>query len=215
WAAGILTPTPAGLTLAATLNTDPPPTPPDPPKAAPAEPTKEKAPLTGPNRILFLRDGQLVMVDPDGKNEKKVSKERGLHQPVEAKLSPDGKRVAVRIKVELPDDPNPLEQPRFWLYVRELDEKEPGTFLGVHAESFAWSPDGTEIAYTDIGKAKEGEQPPMVHGIVNVKTAVRIKLKLPADQMILDWSRDGDHFLTMHADDRDFPTLHLVSRDGK
>src|SRR5262249_37084845 len=111
--------------------------------------------------------------------------------------------------------PEPGRQERHWLYVRGLDEKEPGTFAGVHAETFAWSADGTEIAYSDLGKAKEGEkQVPMVHGITNFRGGVRTALKLPADHAIIDWSRDGKFFVTQHVNDTDFPALFLVSRDG-
>jgi Tol biopolymer transport system component len=180
-------------------------------RAPPAKPL----PAAGPNRILFFRDGQLTLIDPDGKNDQKVSRERELFRPVEAKLSPDGKRLAVRIKVELPNDPLPDEPVRHWLYVRDLGEKEPGTFLDVYAESFAWSADGTEIAYTGPGQWTPAmKNPPPVHGTVVVATKKKTAVKLPADHAILDWSRDGKYFLTQRANDKDLPTLHLMNRDG-
>ena len=196
YAAGWLDATPA--------DQPPPPKTPDP-----------VAKPVGPNRILFFRDGQLTLIDPDGKNEQKVSRERELFRPVEAKLSPDGKRLAVRIKVQLPNDPLPDEPVRHWLYVRDLGEKEPGTFLDVYAESFAWSADGTEIAYTGPGQWTPAmKNPPPVHGTVAVATKKKTAVKLPADHGILDWSRDGKYFLTQRANDKDLPTLHLMNRDG-
>jgi RNA polymerase sigma factor (sigma-70 family) len=203
----------AGVAYAAGLFDAPPVTEPPPPKV-PDLVAKPQA--AGPNRILYLREGKLIACDPDGKNEKAVSKERGLLQPVEARLSPDGKKLAVRIKVQTPDDPNPDDPPRFWLYVRELGEKEPGTWLDVYCDSFAWSADGTEIAYTGPGdRDRAQKEPPLVHGIVKVATKKTTPIKLPKDHVIIDWSGDGKHFVTIRANDRDLPTLHLVTCDGK
>ena len=129
----------------------------------------------------------------------------------------------MRIKVETPDQPYPDEPVRYWLYVRDLDQKEPGTSLDVYCDSFAWSADGTEIAYTGPGKwTPEVKDPPPVHSVVNVATKKTTAVKLPADHVIIDWSRDGKYFLTRRADGpgerkgTDFPliTLHLMNRDG-
>jgi Tol biopolymer transport system component len=182
------------------------------PRPAPA--AGDAKPAAGANRILFLRDGQLTTVDPDGKNEKKVG-DRGASRAAVARLSPDGKRVAVCVRVESPDDPKPDEPARHRLYVRELGGKEPGTPLDVDAGSFAWSPDGSEIAYTDIVWGKEGGKDRFVQGVVKVATKEKTPLKLPEGYAILDWSRDGKSFLALRGNDRELPTLHLVSRDGK
>src|SRR5580698_9739114 len=52
----------------------------------------------GPNRLLFYNAGYLTTIDPDGKNETKVSEDRGKFHPGNAKLSPDGKKLAVLIQ---------------------------------------------------------------------------------------------------------------------
>jgi Tol biopolymer transport system component len=206
-----------GAAQAAGLFADPPPPPekPAPPRAAAPAPAVGKPAPAGPNRILFVRDGKLVTLDPDGKNEKVVARGEGLMRPTEARLSPDGKRVAALVKVELPNDPRPGDPPRHRLYVRALDEKEPGTDLGVDVMTFAWSADGVEIAYTGFGKAKPGEEGlPVVHGVVTVATKEVAPLKLPAEHLLLDWSRDGKFFVTARAEEKLPPAMYLLNRDG-
>jgi RNA polymerase sigma factor (sigma-70 family) len=65
----------------------------------------------GPNKLLFYRAGYLTMIDPDGKNEKKVSHDSDKFHPGDAKLSPDGKKLAVLIQVEIPVLPTRGEGP--------------------------------------------------------------------------------------------------------
>ncbi len=209
---------------------DPELTLPAPPKPAPVlfiakvfEPVPAKAEpkpvLQGPNKILFYRAGTLVLIDPDGKNEKKVSEDRGIFHPGDARLAPDGKSLAVLHRIEIPNDPLPGERPKIVLHVRGLDEKEPGTNLGVECQMFFWSPDGSEIVYSDFedGLDKKLEA---THGIVNIKTKEKTTLKVPTGHMITDWSRDGKYFLTTSIDgvvtQEKLPIfkLHLMNRDG-
>jgi dipeptidyl aminopeptidase/acylaminoacyl peptidase len=103
------------------------------------------------------------------------------------------------------------------LHVRGLNEKGPGTDLG-ECPWFCWSPDGTEIAYSD-SNSKDGppEKLSVTHGIVNVKTKEKTPLKLPTDHIINDWSRDGKFFLTTHEggyQEKRQPRLYLMNRDG-
>lgn len=94
-----------------------------------------KALPKGPNKLLFYRAGHLTLIDPDGKNEKAVSQDRGKFHPGDAKLSPDGKQLAILIQ----EVSKPGEPPVRRLHVRALEEKEPGTDLGVSCQLFAWS----------------------------------------------------------------------------
>src|SRR5205085_740972 len=112
------------------------------------------------------------------------------------KLSPDGKQLAVLI--QLREDIADGRPPRRKLHVRGLDEKEPGTDLGVECQTFAWSPDGSEIACCDFVDGPPDKAKPLVvsHFIVNVKTKEKTKLKLPENHILTDWSRDGKFFLT-------------------
>jgi Tol biopolymer transport system component len=172
----------------------------------------------GPNMILFERAGHLTLIDPDGKNERKVTKDRGKFPREGAKLSPDGKRVAVLLQEPVPPAGGQVP-PKGKLFVRGLDEPEPGTNLGVECQLFFWSPDGAEIAYSDFEDGTD-KPPESAHGIVNVATKAKTPLKLPADHVITDWSRDGKLFLTTSVDgpvtENRFPAmrLHLMNRDG-
>ena len=212
YASGLLNPSPANLSDSTKATT----------------PVLEEKPLpVGPNRILYFRASQLTLIDPDGKNEKAVSKELGINQPGETRLSPDGKMLATLITMHTPTDPLPGEEPPVHLHIRGLDEKEPGTDLGIQCKSFCWSPDGTEIAYSgraDVDLARKVQ--PIVHRVVNVKTKAKTSIKLPDGHEILDWSRDGEYFLTRFTEQKTerkdegrqlvIPaiTLHLMNRDG-
>jgi RNA polymerase sigma factor (sigma-70 family) len=182
---------------------------------APARPKAQPAPQ-GPNKLLFSRDGHLTLADPDGKNDRNVSTDREKFQPSVARLSPDGKRLAAEILAANPNDPN--GRPVRKLYVRGLDEEEPGTDLGVECQAFFWSPDGTELACSDLADgAPAGSPPKAAHFVVSVKTKAKVGLKLPEDHLITDWSRDGRYFLTTSVElGKDGPKarLHLMNRDG-
>ena len=71
--------------------------------------------------MLVYRSGILVLIDPDGKNEKAVSteREREHYHPYGVRLSPDGKHLAVQVVGPLPPDdgtreakPRQLDAPR-------------------------------------------------------------------------------------------------------
>jgi RNA polymerase sigma factor (sigma-70 family) len=200
-----------------------------PPQAAPLMfvtnsqqlPTKAAAqPLPrSPNRILIRRDGtrgerSFCLLDPDGKNEKEISEKASKFSVVGAKLAPDGKSFAAQVY----GNQKPGEDPdKPYLYVRGLDEKEPGTYLGVAADCYVWSRDGTELACTEF-EDEDTEKIPCeaTHFIVNVKTKEKTALKLPNDHLILDWSADGKFFLTRQRTEKPKPIarLYLMSRDG-
>ena len=182
--------------------------------APPVEPKRaaEKPAPPAPNRILFYRAGKLTLLDPDGKNGKELSKESPELRPGDAKLSPDGKLLAM---LYYTGDP----RSSWKLHVRGIEAKAPGTDLGVECSSFVWSTDGTEIAYS--WEAGEGDAPSATHGIVNVNTKKTSPLRLPESHSIDDWSRDGKHFLTQSMKivnprkwSQNIWKLHLMNRDG-
>jgi len=164
------------------------------PRAAPAPVAK------GPNKLLFYRTGHLTLIDPDGKNDKKVSENVSQFHPGEAKLSPDGAAIAFLISERVNGTPqDPRSKPsdyRHRLFVRKLDEPEPGTDTGVTCEAFAWSPDGAEIASSDYVHA-DGTPTDVTSCVFNLKTKKRTPLKFPSDHVVTDWTPDGKALLTM------------------
>jgi hypothetical protein len=171
----------------------------------------------GPNKLLIYRTGHLVMIDPDGKNEKKVSEDREkFHPGPGARLSPEGKNLAVLIQTELSSPENRAPQSSK-LYVKELTSKEPGTDLEIACQLFAWSPDGTKIATTDFVDGPPDKKLATVHFLVDVKTKEKKALKLPDDHIITDWTPDGKYFLTSSLtlkDDKPIARIHLMNMDG-
>ena len=159
------------------------------------------------------------MIDPDGKNDTKVSENRELYHPGGAMLSPDGNRVAALILGPLPPDDgaNTAKRRVATLHVRGLDEKEPGTSLGVECQLFIWSGDGTEILCCDFEDGPDKKTPSATHFIVNVKTKEKTAVKLPSDHLAFDWSRDGKYFLTTRVasgTDNLQARQFLMNRDG-
>jgi RNA polymerase sigma factor (sigma-70 family) len=170
-----------------------------------------------PGRLVFYRAGHLTLISPDGKETKKVSSDRGKFHPGGHRLSPDGKRVAYLVFVNVGPGELPDRQPRRKAYVRGLDEPDPGTDLAVEAAELSWSPDGKQIVASELIEAEDSKSIKTVNWLVDVKTKARSALKLPANHQVVDWSRDGKHFLTVAYDiDHKPPTarLYLVNRDG-
>ncbi|HEV3384765.1 MAG TPA: sigma-70 family RNA polymerase sigma factor, partial [Gemmata sp.] len=167
-----------------------------------------------PNKLIFYRAGNLNLIDPEGKNEKKVSEDGDKFYLGGARLSPDGKRIAYVVHVEkylVPEKGNRL--PQRHLYVKDLDEKGPGTDLGgfrCKGYDFAWSPNGSQLAVSEE----------TAHHIIDIKTKEKTALNLPKDHFLTDWSPDGKYFLTTMIDGVFTPDsipdarLYLMKRDG-
>ncbi len=218
----------AAFALAAGLPASPPPPLPprpilataaDPPTPATVPAKADPKPLPkGPNKILLYHSDSLVLIDPDGKNEKQLPRGSEEYHPTGAMLSPDGKQVAVLILEPLPpDDGVPGAKRRMArLHVRGIDEKGPGTDFGV-CQMFSWSPDGSELVCGEFDDAGEGKSLTSKHWIVNVKTKEKTELKIPADHIVTDWLRDGNRFLTTQVKNdpaNPLARLYLMNRDG-
>jgi RNA polymerase sigma factor (sigma-70 family) len=198
---------------------DPPTAPPAPQAPAavapspPVSPAGDKGRSEGAGRLLFYRQGHLTLVGPDGKDEKRVSHDRRKFMPGSGRLSPEGKRIAFLVQAE---ESRPGRDPRRKLYVRGLEEAEPGTDLGIEAQLFSWSPDGKQLAVTDF-TSDEASGVQFVSWLVDVATKEKTALKLPNDHLVADWSYDGRYFLTTRIDlAQKEPTtrMYLVPRDG-
>jgi Tol biopolymer transport system component len=176
-------------------------------------------------RILYWSKlGRLAIIRPAGKERQWVSEpdptRKYLLSPHFPSLSPDGRRVAYGM-----NDVNAAHVPGVdWtanVFVKDLDEKGFGIDLGIDAHMWAWSPDGTKLAITkwDVEGQKEKKMK-ADHWLVDVKTKERTELKIPADHVITDWSRDEKWFLTtaftMPEKENAPPLLQLrlVKQDG-
>jgi RNA polymerase sigma factor (sigma-70 family) len=182
---------------------------PEPPSPAGREPRVK------PGRLLLYRQGHLTLIGPDGTGEQQVSKNRDKFMPGSAKLSPDGKRLAFLIQAEGP----PIEGvgPRRKVYVRGLDEPEPGTDLNVEGQAVMWSPDGTQLIAEEFISAADPKAIKIIHWLVDVKTKEKTALKLPENHWVTDWSRDGKHFVTTALGSEKgerTSRLHVMNRDG-
>jgi RNA polymerase sigma factor (sigma-70 family) len=167
------------------------------------------------DRLLIYRAGHLTLIGPDGKDEKQVSRDRGQFMPGTAWLSPDGQRLAFLLQVER--EPKAGRDPRRKLYVRGLDEPEPGTDLGVEAQHVCWSPDGKQLVAADHVHGNDPKDLTFVNWLVDVKTKEKTALKLPNNHCVEDWSRDGKYFLTTAYQLKMKPGTarpYLMNRDG-
>jgi hypothetical protein len=177
-------------------------------------PVGERGRGEGAGRLLFYRQGHLTLLGPDGKDEKRVSHDRRKFMPWSSRLSPDGKRIAFLVQAEA--SPPPGRDPRRKVYVRGLEEAEPGADLGIEAQLLSWSPDGKQLVVTDL-TSDEASGVQFVSWLVDVATKEKTALKLPKDHLVADWSYDGRYFLTTSIDiAQKEPTtrMYLVPRDG-
>lgn len=218
-----------GLVFAA--GTDDPAPPKNPAADAPPKVAAKPAPK-GPNVILYHKAGHPTLIDPDGTNERRVGEELGPGTRFEARLSPDGKRVAVLARLEVPNDPTPEEQrqnrsPAGRLYVVSTDGKEKPIDLAVNeCRAVVWSPDGSEVVTTEFRPGLEAQPRPGVKEVraligqtrVDVRTGKRDEFALPGGQLVTDWTRDGKHFLATAVerteDGKDTSDIRLVGPDG-
>jgi RNA polymerase sigma factor (sigma-70 family) len=179
-----------------------------------------------PNKILvsqqIVTNGkyrqQLALIDPEGKNDPTIIDDTDLLLLPDVRISPDGKKLAALVQTpHVPGDGLILK-----LCVRGLGKKEPWSDLGVECQSFAWSPDSTELVCSNSPHMFSQEQSPdATHFVVNVTTRQKTELKLSADHVISDWSRDGKFFLTTSVTARvgglanqKVVRVHLMNRDG-
>jgi len=187
-----------------------------PPAAPPAAAAPAKKLAPAPSRIVVWRNGELVAIDPDGKNEKvALTKEGGVHEQAFA-LSPDGTLLAVVEPTNLKDLEEGQQPVVTNLFVYEVGRDKPGTDLGP-ATWVHWSPDGKQIAVARVSDAEKPEDLKATHEIVTLATKARTPLKLPDGHVLLGWPRAGEHFLTgKFGGDLLAPAteIYLVNRDG-
>ncbi|MBN9522273.1 PD40 domain-containing protein [bacterium] len=168
-------------------------------QSAPAAPPPKADPLpAAAPRIVAVVNNRLVRLDPDGKNSTPITPAgETVGHDARPRLSPDGSRVAYRVRppgarANDPDDPSNLR-----LYVRRTDGTGSRTDLGRTAESYTWTPDGTALAVSTLTPPAAGRPEfGFEHAVVTVADAAAAPLRLPADQLLTDRTRDGTLYLT-------------------
>ncbi len=180
-----------------------------------AKPMAQAKPV---NRLLVWRQGEVYLMDPDGKNEKRVLARGGksIHQAV---LSSDGKTAAFLMHATAPPGtPIPVPLPKNTVHIRQIDEKD-ATDFKVSGQMIAWSPDGKELVVTDFedGPRKDGP-PKATTTVIDVASKKESVIPLPDGHFGLGYTPDGKGFVTMSYElngDKPTMTTCFVSRDGK
>ena len=126
---------------------------------------------------MVFRDGHLVLIDPDGKNEKKVTPER-LKYYRDARSPRTARRSRPRFVRGFAGEKIPVDH-QTKLFIRGIDEKGAGVDLGVECKMFVWSPDGSEIACTEFAERPDDQFVEKTHFVVDVKTKETKPLKIP------------------------------------
>jgi dipeptidyl aminopeptidase/acylaminoacyl peptidase len=181
--------------------------------AASADEPAKDAPKEG--IILFDRNVRLASVKPDGSDEKYYSKNDG-ESPVlgDARLSPDGKRVAYGIRNnEIKEGDAPSK-----IYVRALTDPHPKEDLGMEGMWWCWAPTGKELVVVSLAM-DEKKGLVATNWLVDIQTKNWTELKLPANQLVTDFSPDGKWLLTTAIDlnaekkTQDIK-MHVIKPDG-
>jgi WD40 repeat protein len=157
-------------------------------------------------RIYFWRDNRLASVQPDGKNLKWHSKEMvnssGLPNVrlSAVRVSPDCQAAAFPMAGYGVNDGKTDTEAR--TRILKLDKQEPIIDLGCDAYGWAWSPDGAKLAFSLLElneNWKNGQASDLFHRfnwVIDVKTKKKSALRLPEGHTLIDWSPDGNWFLT-------------------
>ncbi|HEV3084684.1 MAG TPA: sigma-70 family RNA polymerase sigma factor [Gemmataceae bacterium] len=180
----------------------------DDPPARPASVEYEVPNPAGPEHILYGCDGKLYLMDPDGKNERRIELPSMEAYPRPATcLSPDGRSLAFWTS---DDSFHPV------VCVRALDGKGFGTkFELKEAAGFVvlfWSPDGQELHVNLGGPTKE-----VRHFRIDLKTRQVTRLNVLKHYLVSDQTRDGKLFLATSVGTKDSwnsKSIHLMTAAG-
>ena len=173
---------------------------------SPAPPAEVPKPA-GPGHILYSCDGKLYLMDPDGKNERRIELPPLGGCPPTACLSPDGRSLAFWTNN---DDFQPV------VCVRAID----GTGFGAQFElkeaagfvKFFWSPNGQELHVNLGGPTKEAR-----HFQIDLKTRQVTRLNVLKHYLVSDQTHDGKLFLATSIGTKDSwnsKTIHLMTAAG-
>lgn len=105
-----------------------------------AQPGQRSSSPASPGELLYLQAGRLQGIQPDGSSERTVADFGGLQAGREARISPDGRYVALDVSAQ--------ELIVFDTQTGSLTtlENQPGTLVS----AFTWTPDSTALVYQRI-----------------------------------------------------------------
>jgi RNA polymerase sigma factor (sigma-70 family) len=195
----------AGLTTLVGATQEPPAV---PAKKAPANEPQAAKPAS-PNRIFFTTDNDVVSINPDGKDERK------LKVPENAQFwavpSPDGRLVAY---VEESADAKASPQ----LCIAEVGGTAKPSRYELPAKigflEFSWSPDGRTILACSGMEGQKGVQ----HYRLDVPGRKFSRLDILKTRTVDGWSADGKSLVTTEVGDGNVwapKSVHLTDLDGK
>jgi len=188
------------------------------PRGARAQPAAKEG------RIYFWRDNRLASVQPDGKDLKwhspgmvNSSGRPNVHLR-DLRVSPDSQAVTFAmagygVNRDMTELGNKTR-------ILRLDKEDPSIDLGFNACGWAWSSDGSKLAFSlsDFNENWENEEARdrwhRSNWMIDVKTKKKTELKLPERHTLTDWSHDGNWFLTESNNAKTGPIVSLAKQDG-
>jgi RNA polymerase sigma factor (sigma-70 family) len=180
----------------------------DDPPAKPASVEYEVPNPAGPGHILYSCDGKLYLMDPDGKNERRIELPPLGGCPPTACLSPDGQSLAFWTSGDNLFEPV--------ICVRALDGKGFGSKFELKEDAgfirFFWSPNGQELHVNLGGPTKEAR-----HFRIDLKTRQVTRLNVLKHYLVSDQTRDGKLFLATSLGTKDSwnsKSIHLMTAAG-
>jgi RNA polymerase sigma factor (sigma-70 family) len=186
------------------------------PVALGEKPAGEKKPRTGPGTLLLAREGGLIPLTPEGKEEgDQLTPPKDARSTFQGRLSPDGTRAAFVVnkgKPRGPGDDLDAAWP-FQVVIRKLGAADPISVTDFAVKgrlTVSWAPDGKHVLVTNDARA-DGS---LDHVLVDAATGKTEPIDLPANARVLDWSRDGKTFLVHYLKDKTF-RLGLAAKADK
>ncbi|MDB5305854.1 MAG: rpoE 2 [Gemmataceae bacterium] len=170
----------------------------------------------GPGTLLLGREGDYWALTPAGKKVADLDIPGETRSMGQAKLSPDGARVALLVcKEEAPradrgDEPWPIK-----VVVRKAGEADPGTVFDFPAQALGvcWTADGTKLVVAR--QTTRSPDPKFESVLVDPATGKTEPLALPAGVRVLDCGRDGKTFVVQAPDPKTGkPVLGLATTGG-
>jgi Tol biopolymer transport system component len=169
--------------------------------------------------LLLARRDALVVLTPEGKEETELTAPMNTRLGLEARLSPDGAQVAYVV-----GDNSPLRPPTRvgeeqspWplkAVVQRLGAAKPTAIVNLPAYDLmlTWAPGGKRLLVT---KQTSPDDWSFETILLDPITGKDEPVELPAEVRVLDWSRDGQTFLVVRRQDKNYRLGLMAPGDKK